>query len=117
MGTRRAFPQWPTSRPSRIWPTTWPATTLAAGHDGLMFCSSQERIRAAHAELLSAVRGGEIAAARIGASLRRILALKERFLLQRRRGPYAPQTVERSQRLLAALGGGADSGVDPTARG
>ena len=89
---------------------------LAAGHDGLMFCSSEVKIRAAHAALLAAVRGGEIGAARIGASVRRILRLKERFLERRRRVPYAPEGVERSRRLLASLGGGADSGVDPTAR-
>jgi beta-N-acetylhexosaminidase len=88
---------------------------LAAGHDGLMFCSSPEKIRAAHAEVLAAVRGGEVSAARIGASLRRVLALKDRFLLRRRRAPYAPGMVERSQRLLAALGGGGE-GIDPTAR-
>lgn len=90
---------------------------LNAGHDGLMFCSSQEKIRAAHAELLAAAGAGEIPAARLGASLRRVLALKEAFLVRHRRSPYAAATVERSRRLLAGLGGGADSGFDPTARG
>lgn len=89
---------------------------LSAGHDGLMFCSSPEKIRAAHGELLAAVLAGDVATARLGASLRRILALKDRFLLKRRLAPFAPEMVERSQRQLAALGGGADSGVDPTAR-
>ena len=89
---------------------------LAAGNDGLMFCSSSEKIRAAHGELLAAVQAGAVSAARIGASLRRVLTLKDRFLFRRRRAPYAPEMVERSRRLLAALGGGADSGVDPTAR-
>ena len=89
---------------------------LAAGHDGLMFCSSPEKIRAAHGELLAAARAGEVTTARIDASIRRVLALKGRFLLRRRRAPYAPKMIERSQQLLAALGGGGDSGVDPTAR-
>jgi beta-N-acetylhexosaminidase len=89
---------------------------LAAGHDGLMFCSSEVKIRAAHAELLAAVREGDVGAARIGASVRRMLRLKNRFLVRRRRAPHAPESVDRSRRLLASLGGGADSGVDPTAR-
>jgi len=91
-------------------------SALAAGHDGLMFCGSEEKIREAHGTLLSALRDGELDAARVGLSLRRILRLKDRFLSRRRRAPCSPQAVERSRRLLASLGAGAASGLDPTDR-
>jgi len=91
-------------------------SALAAGHDGLMFCGSEEKIREAYETLLAAVREGKIDTARVGLSVRRILRLKDRFLCRRRRAPYSPELVVRSRRALASLGAGADSGHDPTAR-
>jgi len=89
---------------------------LAAGNDGLMFCSSEDKIVAACEAVLAAVRGGGVDEARIDRSLRRILRLKKRFLVERRRAPFAPRAVERSRRALASLGGGRETGFDPTAR-
>ena len=91
-------------------------SALAAGHDGLMFCGSEEKIREAYETLLAAVREGKIDTARVGLSVRRILRLKDRFLCRRRRAPYSKEIVVRSRRVLASLGAGADSGHDPTAR-
>lgn len=89
---------------------------LEAGGDGLMFCRSEERILEAHAGLVEAIGAGAVQAARLGASLRRILTLKERHLVRRRRSRYSAGSVSRSRLLLESLGGPAGLGPDPTAR-
>src|SRR6266704_2790686 len=58
---------------------------LGAGSDGLMFCRSEARILEAREGLLRGLESGEIRGARIEASLRRVLALKLRYLTTRRR--------------------------------
>ncbi len=89
---------------------------LAAGNDGLMFCSSETRIVEACEAVLAAVRDGNVEPARIDRSVRRILSLKKRSLGERRRAPFAPEALKRSRAALASLGGGRESGFDPTAR-
>jgi len=89
---------------------------LAAGNDGLMFCSSEEKIVEARDALLAAVQDGGVEPARIDRSVRRILRQKKRSLLERRRAPFVLEGVERSRAALASLGGGCESGFDPTAR-
>lgn len=89
---------------------------LAAGNDGLMFCGSETKIIEAYEAVLAALRRKEVDAARVVRSVRRLQRLKERFLFSRRRAPCSLEIVERSRRLLASLGAGADSGHDPTAR-
>jgi len=89
---------------------------LAAGNDGLMFCSSVDKIVAAHDAVLAAVRLGALDETRIDRSVRRILRLKKRHLVERRRAPFAPGAVARSRATLAVLGGGRSTGFDPTAR-
>ena len=89
---------------------------LAAGNDGLMFCGSQEKILEAYGGVLAAVRGGGVDEERIDRSLKRIMALKDRYLKRRRRVRYSPEVIERSRRAIAALGPGGVSGLDPTAR-
>ncbi|HEU4402126.1 MAG TPA: glycoside hydrolase family 3 N-terminal domain-containing protein [Candidatus Polarisedimenticolia bacterium] len=91
-------------------------SAFLAGSDGLMFCRSEERIREAHAGMLQALGEGEIPAARIGRSLRRVLALKDRYLVRRRRMRYSLGSVARSRLLLEALGSPSGVGPDPTAR-
>ncbi len=97
-------------------PETQALLALAAGNDGLMFCSSEEKIVAAHDAVLAAVRRGQIDETRVDLSLRRILRLKRRHLMERRRAPFAPQVVTRSRATIASLGGGRPGGFDPTAR-
>lgn len=89
---------------------------LAAGNDGLMFCRSEERIVEALQGVLRAVTGGSLGPGSIDGSLRRILALKRRFLAARRRGRYSPVALGRSRTIIASLGGASPSGSDPTAR-
>jgi beta-N-acetylhexosaminidase len=89
---------------------------LAAGNDGLMFCGSQETIVEAYEGVLSAVRRGDVDPSRIDRSLKRIAALKERYLKRKRRSRYSARVVERSRRALEALGSPDDPGLDPTAR-
>src|SRR5262249_33056366 len=88
---------------------------LAAGNDGLMFCGSREKILEAYEGGLAALRAGKVDERRIRQSLRRILALKKRFL-KRRRVRFSEQTLERARRALAPLATGGASGFDPTAR-
>ncbi len=89
---------------------------LSAGNDGLMFCGSEEKIRAAYEGVLAAARRGEIDGKRLALSLDRITAVKAAYL-RRRRAPRDPAGVlERSRRSIAALGVGDVSGFDPTAR-
>jgi beta-N-acetylhexosaminidase len=89
---------------------------LAAGNDGLMFCASEEKILEAYEGMLAAVRRGEIGAARLERSLKKIGNLKARFLGRRRRARFSPGAIERSRHTLAALGPGEATGPDPTAR-
>ncbi|PYT36930.1 MAG: beta-N-acetylhexosaminidase [Acidobacteria bacterium] len=89
---------------------------LAAGNDGLMFCGSEEKILEAYEGVLGAVLTGEVDERRVDRSLKRINALKARFLRPRRRARFSEKALERSRRALAALGAGQDSGSDPTAR-
>jgi beta-N-acetylhexosaminidase len=89
---------------------------LAAGNDGLMFCGSQEKILEAYDGVLGALRRGEIDEARVERSLKRIRALKARFLGPRRRARFSPEVLQRSRRALATLRSGGDTGPDPTAR-
>src|SRR5436309_1439145 len=65
---------------------------------------------------LGAVLTGEVDERRVDRSLKRINALKARFLRPRRRARFSEKALERSRRALAALGAGQDSGSDPTAR-
>ncbi len=88
---------------------------LQAGSDGLMFCRSAERILEAREGLLHALESEEIAPARIGRSLRRILGLKGRSL-RRRRGRFSAGSLARARLLLDSLQGPEALGADPTAR-
>jgi beta-N-acetylhexosaminidase len=89
---------------------------LLAGSDGLMFCRDEGRILQAHAGLLRALEDGVLPAPRLSASLRRILALKQRVLVRRRRSRYSVGSMARSRLLLESLGLAEAGGVDPTAR-
>lgn len=89
---------------------------LGAGNDGLMFCRSAERILEARQGLLEAVRAGALDPARLTLSLRRILALKNRYLIPRRRARFSSGSIARARLLLESLGGPTPGGDDPTAR-
>jgi beta-N-acetylhexosaminidase len=89
---------------------------LEAGSDGLMFCRSEERILEACDALLRAFANDDLPGTRLGGSLRRILSLKERFLVRRRRTRYSLGSVARSRLILESLGGPTALGPDPTAR-
>jgi beta-N-acetylhexosaminidase len=89
---------------------------LGAGSDGLMFCRSEARILEAREGLLRGLESGEITGARIEASLRRVLALKRRYLTTRRRGRLSRGSLARARLLLESLEGPAALGPDPTAR-
>jgi beta-N-acetylhexosaminidase len=89
---------------------------LAAGGDGLMFSRSEARIREARDGLLRALEAGGAESARLLASLRRILALKEAFLAGRRRPRYSPGVIARARLHMESLGPPGDAGPDPTAR-
>ena len=88
----------------------------AAGHDGLMFCQSEDRILEAHEALLDALERGELAEAQLRARLRRIYRVKERHLLSRRRPRYSVGSMARARFLLESLGPASPDGFDPTAR-
>ena len=89
---------------------------LRAGSDGLMFCRSEERIRQAAVALRKAAESGEIPAARLRASLRRIQSVKRRWLHGRRRARYAPGVLAEARRAFAGLVPSHAAGFDPTAR-
>jgi beta-N-acetylhexosaminidase len=89
---------------------------LSAGNDGLMFCGSEEKIRAAYEGVLEAVRRGEIDSRRLALSLARIAAVKTAFLKKRRASRDPAGVLERSRRSIAALGVKDVPGFDPTAR-
>ncbi|MFQ5877205.1 MAG: glycoside hydrolase family 3 N-terminal domain-containing protein [Acidobacteriota bacterium] len=87
---------------------------LAAGVDGVMFCRSPEKALRAHTAIVHAVVSGEIAPARLRASLGRILALKNRSLGRRAR--LSSRSLSRARSVLRKLGAPAEVGPDPTAR-
>jgi beta-N-acetylhexosaminidase len=87
-----------------------------AGSDGLMFCRSEEKIRAAHAMLQEAARDGRIPPERLRASLRRIAALKRRAFGSRRRLRFSAAGMTRAKTLLAGLEPIQVYGADPTHR-
>lgn len=87
-----------------------------AGADGLMFCKSEEKIRAAAAMLEQATRDGRLTPERLRASLRRIGAIKKRALGSRRRPKFAASGLARARAVLAALAPVHVEGHDPTAR-
>ena len=89
---------------------------LAAGNDGLMFCGSEDKIRQAYDEVLSAVRRGDVSGRRLSRSLGRIAALKTSRLAGPRAARSPVAILERSRLTLASLGAGDVSGFDPTAR-
>jgi beta-N-acetylhexosaminidase len=89
---------------------------LRAGADGLMFCRSEERIRQAAIALRKAAENGEIPAARLRASLRRIQSLKRRWLHERRRARYAAGVLAEARQAFAGLDPARAAGFDPTAR-
>lgn len=89
---------------------------LEAGNDGLMFCSSADRIRDAWEGVRRAVERGEVNLRRVRQSLDRIAALKKKHRLGRRLPALSAATLDRSRRTLAALGPSAEPGFDPTAR-
>jgi beta-N-acetylhexosaminidase len=86
-----------------------------AGADGLMFCKSEERIRAAASVLQDATHDGRLAPDRLRASLRRIAALKKRAL-QVRRPKFAASGITKARAVLAVLDPRHVEGPDPTAR-
>ena len=88
---------------------------FAAGSDGLLFCRSEARILEARDGLMRAFASGRLTRGRLAGSLRRILALKRRFLVGRRRGRLSTPALDRARRAFAALGPGTE-GFDPTAR-
>jgi beta-N-acetylhexosaminidase len=91
-------------------------SALRAGADGLMFCRSEDRIRQAAAALRKAADSGELPAARLRASLRRIQSVKRRWLNGRRRARYAASVLAEARRAFAALEPSRAAGSDPTAR-
>jgi beta-N-acetylhexosaminidase len=95
---------------------TLAVAALKAGSDGLMFCRSADRIRTAAEALERAVRDGSIRTEALRESLRRIHAVKRRYLLGRRRSRYSKGILARARAILASLAPGQASGVDPTAR-
>jgi len=97
-------------------PTSQALAALAAGNDGLMFCASREKILEAYDGVLGALRRGELDDRRIARALRKIRALKARFLGPRHRTRFSREALQRSRRVLAALGAGDVTGPDPTAR-
>ncbi len=88
---------------------------LEVGSDGLMFCRSETKIVEAYEGIARALAAGGILRSRLQASLRRIVALKNGYLL-RRRAPYSADGLKRSRLVLASLGGPYEVGADPTAR-
>jgi beta-N-acetylhexosaminidase len=87
-----------------------------AGNDGLMFCRSAERILEARDGMIEATHAGSIPSGRLNLSLRRILVLKERYLLRRRRSRFSRGSIARARLLLESLDGPQPAGSDPTAR-
>ncbi len=81
-----------------------------------MFCRSAERILEARQGILEGHQSGVIEPGRLSLSLKRILALKNRYLLPRRRARFSSGSLARARLLLEALGGPAPLGLDPTAR-
>src|SRR6185295_4098349 len=97
-------------------PASQALAALAAGNDGLRFCGSQEKILEAYDGVLRALRRGDLDERRLERSLKRIRALKARFLGPRHRARFSQEALQRSRRVLAALGAREDAGADPTAR-
>jgi hypothetical protein len=89
---------------------------FAAGHDGLMFCQSEERIVAALEALIEGLHLGEFDAGEARRRLLRIARLKERFLLRVRRPRYSAAALARARAMFASMDPAAQSGFDPTAR-
>jgi beta-N-acetylhexosaminidase len=91
-------------------------TAFAAGHDGLMFCQSAERIGEAHEALIRGLERGELDPAEVRARLRRIERVKNRFLVRRHRPRYSAGDLKRAHAMFASLDSAAHSGFDPTER-
>jgi beta-N-acetylhexosaminidase len=89
---------------------------FAAGHDGLMFCQSAERIGEAHEALIRGLERGELDPAEVRARLRRIERVKNRFLVRRHRPRYSAGGLKRAHAMFALLDPAAHSGFDPTER-
>ena len=89
---------------------------LEAGHDGLMFCGSEEKIRAAYDGVLAAVRRRDVDPGRIDQCLERIASVRTRYLARRRPARFSTNVLERSRRSIAALGEPEVTGTDPTSR-
>jgi beta-N-acetylhexosaminidase len=87
-----------------------------AGADGLMFCRSEERIRQASEALRTAAERGDLPTARLRSSLRRVQALKRRFIDARRRPRFSAGVLNRARALFVSLAPAARAGFDPTAR-
>ena len=89
---------------------------FAAGHDGLMFCQSEEHITAALETLIEGLHLGELDAGEARQRLRRIARVKERFLQRVRRPRYSAASVARARAMFASMAPAAHTGFDPTAR-
>lgn len=89
---------------------------FAAGHDGLMFCQSEERIEEAHEALIHGLEQHELDPAEVLTRLQRIERLKNRFLRRRRRSRYSAVGLKRARTMFASLEPSANVGFDPTAR-
>jgi len=87
-----------------------------AGHDGLMFCQSAERIAQAHESLVRCVERGELDLKEVRARLRRIARVKERFLVRLHRPRYSAAGLERARAMFASMGPAGRTHFDPTAR-
>jgi beta-N-acetylhexosaminidase len=95
---------------------TLAVAALKAGSDGLMFCRSADRIKAAAEALERGVHDGAIPKEALRESLRRIHAVKRRYLQGRRRARYSKRILVGARALLASLAPASASGADPTAR-
>jgi beta-N-acetylhexosaminidase len=87
-----------------------------AGHDGLMFCQSAERIAEALEALIHALELGELDPAVVRSRLRRIARVKDRFLARLHRPRYSAGGIKRARAIFASMDPAAHSGFDPTAR-
>lgn len=91
-------------------------SAFAAGHDGLMFCESAERIAEAHQALIVGLERGDLDPSVLRVRLRRIARLKERFLRGSSRPRYSARAVERARSMVASMQPDTHAGFDPTAR-
>lgn len=89
---------------------------FAAGHDGLMFCQSEELIATALETLIEGLQRGELDAEEVRCRLERIARLKGRFLARSRRHRFSAAGLAQARALFASMDPAAQAGPDPTAR-